>query len=155
MWMQENRRTSLHNFPDRWLPYLYDKPNNHKNIKIKKTTVIICDNDVDALSRIQQGLQGDEAFRLETITDASKLIETATSRFPALVIVNPEMRAFNEYDVCKKLMKDKNIPVLLLLDKNSTLPSQIDDCEADDVLTKPVDLDNLLFLVRKHIAVHQ
>jgi two-component system response regulator VanR len=116
------------------------------------TTVIVCDHDVDELYRIQQGLMSDE-FEVQIISDALELVSVAQANYPAIVIVNPDMKGFNQYDVCKKLMKDKNIPVLLLTDSHSTHRVQIDQCRADDELTKPVEINNLLNLIQKHIAV--
>jgi DNA-binding response OmpR family regulator len=121
---------------------------------MNRTTVIICDKDRDVLDKLQKGLVSDE-FDVETITDATNLETLAIQRQPSIVIVSPEVHAFNEYDVCKKLMKDRNIPVLLLVNDNSTHRANIDECRADDVLIKPVKLDNLLNLIHKHMSVHQ
>ncbi len=121
---------------------------------MNKTTVIVCDTDKNEVSRIQQDLMSDE-FEIVTINDATNLESLALKRQQSIVIVNPEVHAFNEYDICKILMRDHNIPVLLLLDRNSTHRDYIDECRADDVLTKPVDIDNLLNLIHKHMSVHQ
>jgi DNA-binding response OmpR family regulator len=50
-------------------------------------------------------------------------------------------------------MKEMRKPLLFLIDKNSTTRAQISDCDPDDVVTKPVELNNLINLVDKHIAV--
>lgn len=121
---------------------------------MNKTTVIICDNDKNEVSRIQQQLHSNE-FELLFLNDASHLESSALQKQPSVVIVNPEVHAFNEYDVCKQLMKDHHIPVLLLLNRDSTHRAYIDECHADDVLTKPVEIDNLLNLIQKHMSVHQ
>lgn len=121
---------------------------------MNKTTVIICDNDRNEVNRIQKGLTSDE-FELAIINDAIELESLALKKQPCIVIANPEVHAFNEYDVCKILMRDNNIPVLLLLDPTSTHRDHIDQCRADDVVTKPVEMDNLLNLIHKHMSVHQ
>jgi DNA-binding response OmpR family regulator len=120
-----------------------------------RTTVIVCDHDMDELARIKEGLENETEFELEIIYDAMELVGEAETRWPCVVIVNPEMKGFNEYDICKKLMRGQNIPVLLLLDRNSTHRVSIDECTADDVLTKPVQLNNLRNLIKKHMTVHQ
>lgn len=122
---------------------------------MNKTTIIICDNDSTEVSRIQQGLSSHDEFNLIVLNDALQLESTAIERQPSVVIVNPEVHAFNEYDVCKQLMKDRDIPVLLLLAPDSTHRAQIDECRTNDVLTKPVELNNLINLLHKHMSVHQ
>jgi DNA-binding response OmpR family regulator len=63
------------------------------------------------------------------------------------------MKGFNAYDICKKVKREGNIPVVLLMDTNSTTRAQIDECIPDDVVTKPVKIDNLANLLRKHYTV--
>jgi DNA-binding response OmpR family regulator len=120
-----------------------------------KTTVIVCDHDMDEVARIKEGLENETGFGLEIIDDATELVAEAETRWPCVVIVNPDMKGFNEYDICKKLMRDQNIPVLLLVNADSTHRVSIDDCTADDVLTKPVEVNNLKNLINKHMSVHQ
>jgi DNA-binding response OmpR family regulator len=122
---------------------------------MNRTTVIVCDHDRNEVNRIQQRLISCAEFELVVLNDALALESTAIEKRPSIVIANPEVHAFNEYDVCKQLMKDHGIPVLLLLDRNSTHRAQIDECRADDVLTKPVELDDLISLLHKHMSVHQ
>ena|SRR5437763_11555821 len=122
---------------------------------MNKITLVVCDEDMDELDRIRQFMENRNEFELEIIQDASELVNEAKRRQPCIVLVNPEMKAFNEYDVCKKLMKDAHIPVMLLVASDSTHRDSIEDCTADDVVTKPVEVNNLLNLVMKHMTVHQ
>jgi hypothetical protein len=45
--------------------------------------------------------------------------------------------------------------VILLMDKNSTRRATIGDCQASDVVTKPVIVDNLANLINKQMAWNQ
>lgn len=121
---------------------------------MNRTTVIICDSDQQELERLRNGLVSDE-FDVAILTDATNLEALAVQRQPSIVIVNPEVHAFNEYDVCKKLMNEQNIPVLLLVEDQSTHRASIGECRADEVLIKPVKTDNLLNLIHKHMSIHQ
>ena|SRR6478672_11065564 len=122
---------------------------------MNKMTLIVCDNDMDELDRIRKCMENKNEFELEMIQDASELVNEAIRRQPCIVLANPDVIAFNEYDVCKKLMKDAHIPVMLLLSSDSSHRTSIDECEADDVVTKPVEVNNLLNLVMKHMTVDQ
>jgi DNA-binding response OmpR family regulator len=119
-----------------------------------KRTVLVCDNEDSVLSQIQSDLQK-EGFEVHILKDAGALVATAERMQPTVVVANPDMTAFNEDDVCKKIKQDMNIRVILLLDPHSTRRAQIGECDADDVITKPVETDLLANLVEKHISLHQ
>jgi DNA-binding response OmpR family regulator len=115
-------------------------------------TILVCDNDETTVQQIVSKLKDDD-YDVESINDASELIPRALRLKPGVIIVNPDMKAFNAYDVCKQIMKGMNIPIMLLLDPHSTTRAQIDECLAEDVLTKPVKMDMLENLIEKHITV--
>jgi DNA-binding response OmpR family regulator len=117
-------------------------------------TVLLCDNDADHSFTLEGELRNKD-FDVIVINDATELSKSSKSLKPVAVLVNPDMKGFNEYDVCKDIISDLNIPVILLLDRNSTHRAQIGDCKADDVLTKPVEADNLANLINKQMAWHK
>ncbi|MDB5205755.1 MAG: hypothetical protein JWR72_830 [Flavisolibacter sp.] len=119
-----------------------------------KRTIVICDTDIDHSFTLEGHLHN-RNYEVINITDATELIATVSSLRPSVVLANPDMQGFNEHDVCKQLKQKLNIPVLFVLDKNSTHRAELDDCEPDDVLTKPVEAGNLLNLIEKHISFYQ
>ena len=116
--------------------------------------IVICDTDLDHSFTLEGELKN-QNYDVVNITDASELVGVAQSLRPSAILVNPDMKGFNENEVCRKIKGNLNVPVLLLLDRNSTHRAQIGDCQADDVLTKPTEIGNLLTLLRKHIAINQ
>jgi CheY-like chemotaxis protein len=125
--------------------------------------VLLCDNDADHSFTLEGELRNRD-FEVVIITDATELLTSAKSLRPVAVLANPDMKGFNEYDVCKHLMNDMNIPVILLLDSQSTHRATLNshsthnagECQADDVVTKPVrEVDNLVNLIQKQMAWHQ
>lgn len=117
-------------------------------------TVLICDNDYNFMNDAEERL-AKEGYDVDGIDNAEDLIPSAIRLRPNILLVNPDMKGFNEYDVCKNIIQDQRIEVMLLVDKNSTTRATIGDCVIDDVLTKPVNFDNLLNLLAKHISVQQ
>ena len=122
--------------------------------KRNNRTILICDTDLDHSFTLEGELKN-QGYDVVHITDATQLVASAQSLQPSVMLVNPDMQGFNEYDVCKKLQQNMNIPVVLLLDSSSTHRAQIDVCQPDDVVTKPAETGNLLTLIKKHISLHQ
>lgn len=133
--------------------------------KRDKKRVLICDNDADHSFTLEGELRNHD-YEVVIVNDATELVSSARKLKSVVVLANPDMQGFNEYDVCKYVMNEMNIPVILLIDKNSThraeLNSQsthrpdIGDCRADDVVSKPVKVvDNLVNLIEKQMVLHQ
>ncbi|MFL5810328.1 MAG: two-component system response regulator [Flavisolibacter sp.] len=119
-----------------------------------KLTVVICDEDLDH-SFTMEGTLRNHDYDVVNITDATEIISTVQHLHPSVVLVNPDMKGFNEYDVCKKIKQGLGIPVIFLLDGHSTHRAQLDECQPDDVITKPNGANNLIMLIKKHISLHQ
>ena len=117
-------------------------------------TVLLCDSDSDH-SFLLEGELRNRDFEVIIITDATGLLKSAKSLRPIAVLVNPDMTGFDENEICKTLITELGIPVILLLDKNSTHRASIGDCRADDVTVKPVEADNLANLINKQMAWNQ
>lgn len=113
--------------------------------------VLICDSDENVLQQLKEELSKSQ-FSVQTVTDATELVSKVPAH-PFILVINPDMKGFNEYDICKKLKQDRNIPIIFLLDAHSTTRAQFSDCEADDVVTKPVKIENLVNLLTKHYSV--
>ena len=117
-------------------------------------TVVICDTDLDH-SFTLEGMLKNENYEVVNITDPTELVSSVKSLRPSVVLANPDMKGFNENDVCTKIKNTLGIPVILLLEGNSTHRAQLGDCMADDVITKPDSSGNIIMLIKKHIALHQ
>lgn len=119
-----------------------------------RRTILICDNDYAFLNEMEKGLSK-EGFDVDTIDNASDLIPSAIRLQPHVILVNPDMKGFNGYDVCKNIIQEQRAQVILLVDPHSTTRAMVGDCLIEDVLTKPVKLADLVFLVVKHLSVDQ
>ena len=117
-------------------------------------TVLICDADYAAVNAIEKHLEN-EGFNVDTIDRAIDLIPTAIRLQPHVIIVNPDMEGFTDTDVCKHIIKEQGSDVILLVDAHSSTRSQLGDCLVEDVVTKPVNLENLVNLVLKNVTFHQ
>lgn len=116
-------------------------------------TVILCDEDQELLSDLSASLQ-EQGFSVSNITDATRLVQEVQRSRPALVAVNPDMKGFNAYDVCKYVKNEMGIPVILLIDQTSASRNTFDECTANDVVQKPVDKQILSFLLQNNFAMN-
>lgn len=117
-----------------------------------KRTILVCDNDEKLLASIKSGL-AEHNFNVQIATRPDELVETAETHHVGAVLVNPDLPGFNANDTCKYLKKTNGIPVLLLVDPHSTTRIALDGCSADEILTKPVKIDDLAVLLDKHVAL--
>lgn len=119
-----------------------------------KKVVLICDNDADH-SFTMEGELRNRDYEVVIVTNATELLKSAKSLKPVAIVANPDMKGFNENELCTKIMGEMNIPVILLLDRNSTHRANIGDCRADDVMMKPAETDILSNLIAKQMAWHK
>ena len=117
-------------------------------------TILICDDDYTFLNQMERELSA-RGYDVDTIDNAGDLVPSAIRLRPNIILANPEMNAFNEYDVCKHIIKEQRVQIILVLNKHSSRRAQIGDCQVEDVLVKPINTDNLVNLLAKHIAVDQ
>ena len=126
--------------------------------KIQAMTHILVVEDEDHLARgirfnlqaegYQVSVAGDGGLALETIANASPPID--------LVVLDLMLPGMSGYSVCEKLREDgANIPILMLSAR--TLPEDRTrgfDVGADQYLTKPFELDELLSRVKGLLTRH-
>lgn len=117
-----------------------------------KSRILICEQDEKLVQEIKSSLN-DKNYHAEVITDANQLIARSQRLKPAVVIVNPDMNGFNDDHVCKHIMNDLKIPVILLLEKNSATRVYIGDCRPEDVFTKPFNVEDLANLISKQVTL--
>ena len=119
-----------------------------------KGIILICDHDDDHLNEVRNALEN-EGFSIDVLNDASELIPRAIRSRPGVIVVNPEMQAFNEEDVCKNIITDMDVPAIIMIDKNATSRASIGDCTVQHVLTKPVNISNLLYVISQQLTINQ
>ena len=112
--------------------------------------LIIEDDDIVART-IERTLRGHE-FRITVANSGVQGLQVARRQLPALVVLDVIMPGMDGYAVCREMRADPllaNVPILFL-----TAKSKDEDkitgfrAGADDYLTKPFNIDELLLRVR-------
>jgi len=83
-------------------------------------------------------------YSVEASVDAKEIAPRINRFRPDLLIVNADLPHLNAEEVCQLVRQKFQIPILLLVDKNSAKTKVIDGCQADAMLTKPFDKKDLL-----------
>lgn len=115
---------------------------------MKKKRIYVADDDPAILEVVTQILEMG-GYEVEASADGLSLQNNST--IPDLVILDILMPGTDGRDICRAIKTDihtKYIPVIMM-SAFSDLSTIIFDTKADDFITKPFDISDLLFKVEK------
>lgn len=114
-----------------------------------KRKILIIEDDLSILMGLQDNLEA-EGYEVHTSANGTEGFALASERNFDLLLLDVMLPGINGFEICKKIKKEKpQIPVLMLtargleMDKVAGL-----DYGADDYLTKPFGLSELLARIR-------
>jgi DNA-binding response OmpR family regulator len=114
----------------------------------KKTTILTADDDPQLLRLIARNLQFEE-YEVLTASDGQQALNLIEQQKPDLVLLDVMMPKMDGFTVCQRVREFSAIPIIIITargqdqDKVKGL-----DLGADDYLTKPFSIDELLARVR-------
>ncbi len=114
----------------------------------KKTTVLTADDDPQLLRLMTRNLQL-EGYEVLAASDGQQALEQIEVKVPDLVLLDVMMPKMDGFTVCHKVREFSSVPIIIVTargqdqDKIRGL-----DLGADDYLTKPFSVDELLARVR-------
>ena len=117
------------------------------------------DDDPDLVEMVSMKLES-QGYRVDKAYDGVEAWDRIKAEKPALVILDVMMPRKNGYTVCEEIKKDdqyKDINVVLLtavgqaVSTTSYTHKDGMSTEADDYIAKPIDLDNLMEIVREYV----
>ena len=115
---------------------------------VKKTTILVADDDPQLLRLVTRNLQF-EGYEVLPASDGQQALEQIEAQRPDLVLLDVMMPKLDGFSVCHRVREFSAIPIILVTargqeqDKIRGL-----DLGADDYLTKPFSVDELLARVR-------
>lgn len=97
-----------------------------------------------------------EGYRTELATDGLNGLMKFRQLSPDLLILDWEMPKMSGLDVCRRVRQSSHVPIIMLTAKQ-TVNDKVDglDAGANDYLSKPFELDELLARVRVQLRNHQ
>jgi two-component system response regulator MprA len=113
-----------------------------------KERIMIIEDDEGILRVLRRALTY-EGYQVETALEGENGLSQAREWRPDLVILDLMLPGMDGLEVTQRLRTDGNIPILMLTAKD-TVNDRVQglDAGADDYMTKPFDLDELLARVR-------
>src|SRR5258708_39032654 len=114
----------------------------------KKTTILAADDDPQLLRLMTRNLQL-EGYEVLGASDGQQALELIESTPPDLVLLDVMMPKMDGYTVCYRVREFSAVPIIIVTARGQDQDKVRGlDLGADDYLTKPFSVDELLARVR-------
>jgi DNA-binding response OmpR family regulator len=115
---------------------------------LKKTTVVTADDDPQLLRLIARNLTF-EGYEVATARDGEQALELVEQSMPDLVLLDIMMPKLDGFTVCQRIREFSLVPIIIVTARSQDQEKVKGlDLGADDYLTKPFSVDELLARVR-------
>ncbi|MDF2724427.1 MAG: transcriptional regulator [Paenibacillus sp.] len=114
---------------------------------------ILIIEDEQVIAEVQKDYLEASGFEVEIAASGDVGLEKALNGEPDLIILDLMLPNINGYDICRRVRQEKNIPILMISSKKE----DIDKIHglgigADDYITKPFSVGELVARVKAHLA---
>jgi DNA-binding response OmpR family regulator len=121
----------------------------------KKTTILAADDDPQLLRLITRNLQL-EGYDVLAASDGQQALELIENNAPDLVLLDVMMPKMDGFTVCYRVREFSSVPIIIITARGQDQDKVRGlDLGADDYLTKPFSVDELLARVRAVIRRSQ
>lgn len=111
--------------------------------------ILIVEDDVGISSFVNLELRH-ENYETEVVDDGRKALELFSQDSYDLILLDIMLPGLNGIEVLRRIRKTSNIPIILLTAKSDTMDKvQGLDGGADDYITKPFEIEELLARIRR------
>ena len=117
-------------------------------MSVKKPLVIVADDDPQLLRLVTRNLQLED-FEVVGASDGQQALERIEEKMPDLVVLDVMMPKLDGFTVCERVREFSAVPIIIVTARGQDQDKVRGlDIGADDYLTKPFSVDELLARVR-------
>lgn len=110
--------------------------------------VLVVEDD-DALARLLAGVLQTRGYEVLPFSDGADAVDAAERESFSLILLDLGIPKLNGFQVCQRIRKRSNVPIIILSGRSSVVDkSAALEMGADDYITKPFSLDELLARIR-------
>lgn len=114
----------------------------------KKTTILIVDDDLQLLQLVALNLEM-EGYAVLLASDGLQALSQVETHAPDLVLLDVMMPRMSGFAVCHRVREFSTVPIIIITAQGRSQDKVRGlDLGADDYLTKPLNMDELLARVR-------
>jgi DNA-binding response OmpR family regulator len=115
---------------------------------VKKTTIVAADDDPQLLRLMMRNLQF-EGYEVIPASNGQQALEEIEGQVPDLVLLDVMMPRMDGFTVCQRVREFSTVPIIIVTARGQDQDKVRGlDLGADDYLTKPFSVDELLARVR-------
>ena len=112
------------------------------------STILVADDEKHIVQLVKLYLTN-EGFRVETAADGQEALEKARRLRPDLIVLDLMMPRVDGWEVCRRLRKESNVPVIMLTARTDDVDKIVGlELGADDYVTKPFNPRELVARVK-------
>jgi DNA-binding response OmpR family regulator len=117
-------------------------------VSAKKTVILVAEQDPQALRFLVRTLQA-EGYEVNPVKNEQQLFEALETKEPDLLLLDTILAESNDFDLCRNVRDFSLVPIIVMsTHKQEHTKARALDSGADDYLTKPVSMVELLAQVR-------
>ena len=115
-------------------------------------TVLVVEDEPDMILGLKDNLEY-EGYRVDIASDGETGLEQASSGRPDLILLDVMLPKMSGLDVCRKLRtQGADMPIIMLTARSQEVDTVVGlEVGADDYVTKPFSIKELLARVRAHL----
>ncbi|MEM7131127.1 MAG: response regulator transcription factor [Chloroflexota bacterium] len=114
-------------------------------------SLLVVEDEPTLLETLEYNLQR-QGYTVFTATDGQDALTLARSSAPDLIILDVMLPNLDGFEVCRILRQETNVPILMLTARSEEVDKIVGlEVGADDYLTKPFSMRELLARVKAHL----